>query len=191
MQYPIYVRREADTGFRASFPDFPRAHVRGDSFDELKCNAQEVVERMYDRSEQLIPIPTCSTSALHALDMDDGEGIWMFIDIDLARVTSKAVGLQFIVLESLLQQVDAAAKKRHMTRSAFFTLATLHELHSLRVKSVAPLHADASLSQAGIKPISGLAHKPAAVSSLSQRQADRCEETIKHTMLDDPHGDFA
>ena len=89
MQYPLYVHRDGGTGFRASFPDFPRAEARGDSFGELKRNAQEIVELMYDRSEQLIPAPTCSTSELHTLDMDDGQGIWMFIEINLARVTSR------------------------------------------------------------------------------------------------------
>jgi predicted RNase H-like HicB family nuclease len=94
MQYPLYVQRDSHTGFRACFPDFPNADASGDSFDELKRNAQAVVELMYDHSEQLIPAPTCNTSELHTLDMDDGEGIWMFVDINLARVTSKAVGLQ-------------------------------------------------------------------------------------------------
>ena len=130
MQYPLYVRRDGDTAFRASFPDFPRADVRGNSFGELKHNAQKVVELMYDHSEQLIPAPTCSTSELHALDMDNGEGIWMFIEINLARVSSRAVGVQFSLLESLLLQIDAAAKERHMTRSAFITLAAIHELEN-------------------------------------------------------------
>jgi predicted RNase H-like HicB family nuclease len=128
MQYPLYVHRDCDTGFRASFPDFPGADASGDSFDELTHNAQEAVEVMYDRSEQLIPAPTCNTSELHALEMDDGEGIWVFVDINLTRVTSKAVGLQLSLLESLLHQVDATAKERHMTRSAFVTLAVVHEL---------------------------------------------------------------
>lgn len=35
MQYPFYVRREDEFGFRGSFPDFPRAEARGDSFAEL------------------------------------------------------------------------------------------------------------------------------------------------------------
>ncbi|TDN63138.1 type II toxin-antitoxin system HicB family antitoxin [Paraburkholderia sp. BL10I2N1] len=128
MQYPLYVHRDGDTGFRANFPDFPSADASGDSFDELTHNAQEAVEVMYDRSEQLIPAPTCNTSELRALEMDDGDGIWVFVDINLTRVTSKAVGLQLSLLESLLQQVDAAAKERHMTRSAFITLAVVHEL---------------------------------------------------------------
>lgn len=83
---------------------------------------------MYDRSEQLIPAPTCSTSELQSLDMDDGQGIWMFVEINLTRVTSKAVSVQFSIPESLLLRVDAAAKGRHSTRSMFFTLAAVHEL---------------------------------------------------------------
>ncbi|CAB3759982.1 type II toxin-antitoxin system HicB family antitoxin [Paraburkholderia humisilvae] len=130
MQYPLYVHRDGDIGFRASFPDFPRAAARGNSFDELKRNAQQVVESLYDRSEQLIPVPTSSTSELHDLDLDDGEGLWMFVDINLARVTSKAVGIQFSLPEDLLRQVDLAARERHMTRSAFITLAAVHELAS-------------------------------------------------------------
>jgi predicted RNase H-like HicB family nuclease len=128
MQYPLYVRRDGNIGFRARFPDFPRAEARGNSLTELTRNAQEVVELMYDRSEQLIPAPTSSTAELHALDMDDGEGVWMIVDINLARVTSKAVGVQISLLESLLECVDVAAKERHMTRSAFITLAAVHEI---------------------------------------------------------------
>jgi hypothetical protein len=83
---------------------------------------------MYDRSEQLIPAPTCDTTELQALQMDDGNGIWVFVDIDLARVTSKSVGIQVHLLESLLQLVDARSKERRMTRSAFVTLALVDEL---------------------------------------------------------------
>ncbi|MGN8106526.1 type II toxin-antitoxin system HicB family antitoxin [Paraburkholderia sp. 22098] len=128
MQYPFYVNRDDDTVFRASFPDLPRAVAHGHSFDELKRNAQEVVELMYDRSEQLIPAPTCSTAELQSLEMDDGQGIWMFIEINLTRVTSKAVSVQFSLPESLLHRVDAAAKVRRSTRSMFFTQAAVHEL---------------------------------------------------------------
>ncbi|KXU91403.1 hypothetical protein CI15_00715 [Paraburkholderia monticola] len=128
MQYPLYVHREGDASFRASFPDFPRAVAHGKSMDELKFDAKRAVELTYDRSEQLIPAPTCSTSELHALEMDDGEGIWMFVDINLARVTSQATSIQVSLLSTLLQQVDLAAREHHMTRSALITLAAVHEL---------------------------------------------------------------
>lgn len=130
MQYPLYVQREGDTALRGTFPDLPQAVARGRSFDELKRNAQEVAELMYDRSEQLIPAPTCDTSELQSLEMDDGLGIWMFVEINMTRVTSKALSVQFSLPESLLRRVDAAAKQRRCTRSTFFTQAAIHELAS-------------------------------------------------------------
>jgi len=49
MQYPLYVHREGDTSFRACFPDFPLAVAHGKSLDELKIDAKQAVELMYDR----------------------------------------------------------------------------------------------------------------------------------------------
>jgi predicted RNase H-like HicB family nuclease len=130
MQYPLYVHRDGDVGFRASVPDFPVVFAHGKSMDELKIDAEQAVELMYDCSEQLMPAPTCSTSELHEQEIDDGEGTWIFVDINPARVTPQAVGVQFSLLESLLQQVDLAARERHITRSALITLAVLHEIAS-------------------------------------------------------------
>lgn len=131
MHYPLYVIREPDRAgamaLRASFPDFPGAEVTGGSLKELERRAQQTVEQIYAGSEQLIPAPT-DEAELHALENAGDDGLWVFVDIDLARVPSKAVGLQFSVLESLLQKVDAAAAERHMTRAAFMTLAAVHEL---------------------------------------------------------------
>jgi hypothetical protein len=67
-------------------------------------------------------------SELQSLAMDDGHGIWMYVEINLVRVTSQAVSVQFSLPESLLRQVDACAKKRRMTRSAFFALASAREV---------------------------------------------------------------
>jgi predicted RNase H-like HicB family nuclease len=128
IQYPLYIHREGDTSFRANFPDSPLAVANGKSMDELTIDAKQAVELMYDRSEQLIPAPTCSASELHTHAMDDGDGIWMFVDINLARVTSQAIGIQVSLPDTLLQQVDLAARERHMTRSTLITLAVVNEL---------------------------------------------------------------
>jgi predicted RNase H-like HicB family nuclease len=129
MQYPLYLHRDGAAGFRASFPDLPRAVARGHSFDELKRMAQEVVELMYDRSEQLIPAPTCSTSELQSLDMDDGQGIWIFIEINLMRVTSKAVSVQFSLPESLLQRTWKPRRRAIVLDALFFPWVFADGLH--------------------------------------------------------------
>ncbi|MDR5737642.1 MULTISPECIES: type II toxin-antitoxin system HicB family antitoxin [unclassified Caballeronia] len=128
MQYPLYVHRDGSNGFRASFADLPLAFARGATLEELRSNAQSAVELAYDRSEQLIPGPTGSVSELQSLAMDDGNGIWMYVEINLVKVTSKAVSVQFSLPDTLLRQVDACAKRRSLTRSAFFALAAAREV---------------------------------------------------------------
>ena len=59
----------------AAFQIFSGADACGNSFEELKRDALDVVQRVYDGSEYLIPVPTSDTAALQALDMDDGEGV--------------------------------------------------------------------------------------------------------------------
>jgi predicted RNase H-like HicB family nuclease len=128
MQYPLYVHGDSRNGFHASFADLPLARARGATLEELRSNAQGAVELEYNRSEQLIPAPTSSMSELQSLEMDDGHGIWMYVEINLVRVTSQAVSVAFSLPESLLRQVDACAKMRQLTRSAFFALAAAHEV---------------------------------------------------------------
>ena len=128
MQYPLYVHRNGEPRYRGSLPDFPGADASGNSFEELERNAREMVQRSYDGCEHVLPEPTGDTTALQALPMNDGEGLWLFVDIELAPVASRAVRVQINLHESVLTDIDAAAEKRHITRSAFIALACVHEL---------------------------------------------------------------
>ena len=127
MQYPVYVQRDSSNVFHGSFPDLPGAEITGNSIGELQRNAQHAVE-VYDGSEQLIPSPTCDTAELRALEPEGSEGIWLFVNIDMSRVRSNCIGLQVNLNAALLEQVNAAARQRRMTRSGFMTLAVTNEL---------------------------------------------------------------
>lgn len=128
VHYPIYVQRHDEHGHRAMFADFPWIEVDGSTFDDLAANAERLVQRMYHRSEHILPAPTSDMSALQALDMDDGEGLWTFVDIDLTNVQSNSVFVQISLRKSVLQEIDLAAQQRHIGRSAYIALACLHEL---------------------------------------------------------------
>ncbi|MGI4813489.1 MAG: type II toxin-antitoxin system HicB family antitoxin [Janthinobacterium lividum] len=131
MKYPLYVKHNADGSFSAKLPDFPEVHPLGETLALLAHNAQAAVEKVYDGSDDLIPEPTSDTAELRKLDIDDGEGIWMFIDINLARVESNSIGFHISLLKTLLHEIDAAAKARELTRSAFIAAALEHELKRL------------------------------------------------------------
>jgi hypothetical protein len=128
MQYPLYVHRDGAAIYRSSFADFPDADVTGESVAQLEHNAQERLRVLYDGGDQMLPPPTSDTSLLKTLELDDGRGIWMFVEIDPTLRTPQSVDLRFNVPASLLMRLDAAAKKRGLTRAAFLTLAAQREL---------------------------------------------------------------
>jgi predicted RNase H-like HicB family nuclease len=136
MKYPLYVNRVSTTQLHAHFPDFPRVDLIGSSRAEIELNAQRVIEQAYDGSDQPISAPTSDTE-LRALRADGSDGLWVFVDIDLARVSSTAVELRFNILDTLLDRVDAAATEHHMTRAAFFSRAAMHELEENRASRIA------------------------------------------------------
>ncbi len=127
MHYPLYVQRDGQR-YRGVFADFPWVEVEGRTFDDLAVSAERLVQRMYHGSEHILPAPTSDMSALQALDMDDGDGLWMFVDIDLMNVQSHSVFVQISLCRSVLQEIDLAAQRRHIGRSAYITLACFHEL---------------------------------------------------------------
>ncbi|MCI3204609.1 MULTISPECIES: type II toxin-antitoxin system HicB family antitoxin [Pandoraea] len=128
MKYPIYVWQDEESAFGGVFPDLPGVHTAADTLDDLERNAQEAVELMYGDGDYVIPSPTHDLRKLRENEVDDGNGSWMFVDIDLSKVSNRAIRLNISLPERLVHQIDAAAEKRHMSRSAFLALAAQHEM---------------------------------------------------------------
>lgn len=52
----------------------------------------------------------------------------MMVDIDLSKVSTKAVRLNISLPENLVHRIDEAAQTRRMSRSAFLAMAAEHEM---------------------------------------------------------------
>lgn len=127
MLYPLYVHvGDAVHAHGVTFPDFPGCFAAADSWEELPSAVQEAVEAHFYDEDGAVPPP----SALEDLarDSEYEGGVWMLFDIDLSKINSKAVRLNISLPERLVQQIDAAARDRKMTRSAFLALAAEHEM---------------------------------------------------------------
>src|SRR5207253_1446769 len=94
MKYPVYITRHGNPRYRGALPDFPEIDVAGDSYGELLVAAAQQVMACYDRSARLVPPPTTDMSILQASDVDVGNGIWRFFDIDLTGMTSSSVRIE-------------------------------------------------------------------------------------------------
>jgi predicted RNase H-like HicB family nuclease len=124
--YPIYVHKEADSAYGISFPDFPGCFAGADELHDIQRSAQEAVEAHFHGDESAIPGP--STPEKWTGHEDFQGGFWMLMDIDLSKISTKAVRLNISLPENLVHQIDQAAKARHLSRSAFLAMAAEHEM---------------------------------------------------------------
>jgi predicted RNase H-like HicB family nuclease len=82
MLYPLYVWKDTNGAYGASFPDLPGVNTVADQLDELPAMAQEAVECMYDGSPE---IPKATTVDNWKNDPVYKDGFWMAVEIDLGR----------------------------------------------------------------------------------------------------------
>lgn len=126
MLYPIYVHKDANSAYGVTFPDFPGCFSGADEARDIPRLAQEAVEAHFFGDSD--PIPTPSTPDQWAHSEDYQGGFWMLVDIDLSKVNAKAVRLNISLPENLVHRIDASARERHMSRSAFLATAAEREM---------------------------------------------------------------
>lgn len=122
MLYPLYVWKEDNSAYGASFPDFPGVYTAADKLEDLPAMAQEAVEAMYEGEASIPDASSIESWKDHA---DYANGFWMLVSIDRARINTRPVRLNISLPESLLHDIDAFAKAHHMTRSGFLAKAAL------------------------------------------------------------------
>lgn len=107
------------------FPDFPGCFSAADDENEITANAQEAVAAHFADGEIVPPPSSARELAPHS---DFQGGFWMLIDIDLSRISTRAVRLNISLPERPVQQIDRMASALRMSRSAFHALAAEHEM---------------------------------------------------------------
>lgn len=130
MLYPVYVHKDPDSAYGLTFPDFPGCFSAADEMKDLPRMAQEAVEVHFDGED--MPISGPSVPEDWQNDERFQEGYWMLVDIDLSKISTRAVRVNISLPESLVAKIDDAAKARHLSRSAFLAMAAQHEMAEKR-----------------------------------------------------------
>ncbi len=126
MLYPIYVHKDPGSAYGATFPDFPGCFAAADDLQSLPRAAQEAAEAHFGGDDD--PIPAPSSPETWADDQDYTGGFWMLVEVDLSKVRAKAIRLNISLNEGLVHRIDAAAKARGQSRSAFLAQAAEREM---------------------------------------------------------------
>jgi predicted RNase H-like HicB family nuclease len=122
MLYPVYVHLGDERhAYGVTIPDFPGCFSAADSAEDLPTNIQEAAELHFEGEDLDIPKPTPLNELANQPEYEGG--VWMMVDIDLARIRPKAVRLNVSLPDSLVRRIDEYAKTHHMSRSGFLAKA--------------------------------------------------------------------
>ncbi len=117
--YIATIHKNEKSDFGVSFPDFPGCITAGKTIDEAKDMAHEAltfhIQGMIEDGEKL-PNP----SKLEKIMSDpDYSGTVAFLVVSIPDLKSRTVRVNITLPELTLKQIDAAAKKKGMSRSSF------------------------------------------------------------------------
>ncbi|MCD6151907.1 MAG: type II toxin-antitoxin system HicB family antitoxin [Deltaproteobacteria bacterium] len=130
--YITIVHKEAKSDFGVSFPDFPGCITAGKNIDEAKDMAQEAltlhIQGMLEDGETL-PVPSRLEDIMS--DPDYANAI-AYLVVSVPDAKPRTVRVNVTVPEMTLKQIDAAAKKRGMSRSSFLVHAAQNAIQSIQ-----------------------------------------------------------
>jgi predicted RNase H-like HicB family nuclease len=128
--YIAIVHKEAKTDFGVSFPDFPGCITAGQSVDEAKDLAQEAlslhVKGMIEDGDEF-PAPSTLEDIMADANYADTVA---YLVVSIPDTKPRTVRVNITVPEMTLKQIDAAARKRGMSRSSFLVHLAQNAIHS-------------------------------------------------------------
>ena len=128
MLYPAYVHLGDDKhAHGVTIPDFPGCFSAADEWEDLPHMIQEAAEVYFEGEDIPVPAPT-SLEQLAANPEYQG-GVWLLVDIDLAKLKVKAKRVNITMSEKLLNEIDRYAEQYHMTRSGLLAQAADQYIH--------------------------------------------------------------
>lgn len=128
--YIAIVHKKAKSDFGVSFPDFPGCITAGQNIDETKDMAQDAlilhIQGMLEDGEQL-PFPSKLEDIMADPDYSDATA---YLVVSVPEARPRTVRVNITMPEMILKQIDAAAKKRGMSRSSFLVHAAQNALQT-------------------------------------------------------------
>jgi predicted RNase H-like HicB family nuclease len=131
MLFPIAIELgDAKHAYGVIVPDLPGCFSAGDTMEEAIANAEEAI--LLHLEDDFAPgnarVPSISTLAdLRTRKKYQGFA-WGVVDVDLAKLSAKALRVNITVPERLLNTIDEYAERHGESRSAFLTRAALEAM---------------------------------------------------------------
>ena len=130
MIYPAYVNLDDEQhAHGAILPDFAGCFSAADNYADIPQNIQEALE-LYAEEDEEFEIPEPSDIEHLEASGEYAGGVWMLVDVDVSKLSSKPQRLNVSLPSHIVRQMDDYAARHHMTRSALIVMATRQLLAS-------------------------------------------------------------
>lgn len=178
MRYPVVIHKDPDSDYGVTVPDLPGCFSAGGSVDEAASNAVEAIEC---HVEGLLidgeAIPSGSPIEVHRSEPDFADAyIWMFVDVDLSKLSGKSRRVNVTIPERILRHIDAFAATRNETRSGLIADATIEY-----IATHSEVEGRAKVSAAGMTPTSTKSSRRARGVVATELEVSKFSQTAKGT----------
>lgn len=120
------VHKDGDSSYGISFPDLPGCFSAGEDLVELERNAIEAIELYFDDLDPA-DFPARDMNRIVADGLVEADN-HMLMAIPFVRSGGRAVRVNVSIDAHTLAAIDAAARRRKLSRSAFLVSAAQKEL---------------------------------------------------------------
>jgi predicted RNase H-like HicB family nuclease len=131
MRYIAFIHKDPDSVYGVSFPDMPGCISAGDTIDEAVRNAVEALSghvRMLEADGDPIPAPRDFDAIMSDPELAEDRDGAMTTIVPLVRDRGSTTRINVSFDLGLLEAIDAAARDRGQTRSAFLASAARREI---------------------------------------------------------------
>ena len=131
MRYIAFIHKDPDSVYGVSFPDVPGCISAGDTIDDAVRNAVEALSghvRMLEAGGDPVPSPRDFDAIMNDPDLAEDRKGAMTTIVPLVRDRGSSTRINVSLDLGLLEAIDAAARERGQTRSAFFASAARREI---------------------------------------------------------------
>ena len=122
------VLKDEASSFGVQFPDVPGCFSAADDMDDLVANAAEALSLWAE--DEALPEPRAIEEIVKdkAIKRELAAGAFL-ISVPLTESDTRVVAANISLERGMLKAIDAAAKRRKLTRSAFLAQAARNEIN--------------------------------------------------------------
>lgn len=125
--YIALVHKDDASAYGVQFPDVPGCYSAADDMDALIPNAVEALSLYAEDRDLLNPRSVDAVRNDPAVVGELSAGAFL-VAVPLIENDAKVVRANITMESGMLKAIDAAAKARNLTRSAFLAQAARHEI---------------------------------------------------------------